>query len=102
MFDPSCNSNYNSKIISDLLDSIILPYQVTELNKMALSALEKKFDELSDKNKARVIEIAEEIFDSEMPPRVKEGRWYYCLMYGVVEFLQEQQNQYKAKETASA
>ncbi|MCX8194253.1 MAG: hypothetical protein N3G19_02745 [Candidatus Pacearchaeota archaeon] len=83
-----------NKQLVDLLDAIVLPYQVVQLNKTELSALEKKFYELSDENRAEVIRIAEEIFDSEMPREVKKGRWYYCLMYGVVEFLQEQQNQY--------
>ncbi|MEM2933142.1 MAG: hypothetical protein QW622_02975 [Candidatus Pacearchaeota archaeon] len=86
----------------DLVDSIILPYQVTLLDKVKLGALEKKFEEFSEENKAKVVKIAEEIFDSEMPANVKEGRWYYCLMYGVIEFLQEQQNNYQTKETTSS
>lgn len=81
---------YN-KLLRTLLEDITLPYQVTQLDNIALGALERKFEELSEENKAKVVKIAEEIFDSEMPSVVKNGRWYYCLMYGVVEFLQEEQ-----------
>lgn len=87
--------------LKNLVEKIYLPYQVTQLNKNEISLLEKKFDELSDKELIEVIRIAKEIFDSEMPGDVKEeeGRWYYSLIYGVAEFLQE--NYYQQAEQAT-
>ncbi|MGB9708003.1 MAG: hypothetical protein ACPLXC_01590 [Candidatus Pacearchaeota archaeon] len=79
--------------IENLIQKVQLPYQVTQLSKEELGILEKKFYEISGENQATVVKIAEEIFDSEMPLIVKDGRWFYCLIYGVIEFLQENYKQ---------
>ena len=75
--------------IESLIQKVQVPYQVTQLSKDELGILEKKFYELSDADQAAVMKIAEDMFESEMPSIVQEGRWFYCWMYGVTEFLQE-------------
>ncbi len=86
--------------LQNLVEKVQLPYQVTQLNKDEISILEQKFNKLSDKDRAKVIGIAEEIFDSDMLYSVKEGRWFYSFMYGIVEFLQEHDYQ-QAEQTSS-
>lgn len=91
-----------SKDLEDILKKVQLPYDVTKLGKDELGILEEKFNGLSDEDKIKVVGIAGEIFDDryEMPD-VKDGRWYLCLMYGVVEFSQQKYKK-QACETASA
>ena len=93
--------SYTGINLKEITQKVSLPYQVTQLNEQERSVLERKLQELSPEEQAKIMGIADEIFLDEMPFIVKEGRWWHSVLYGVVEYLQEQYNQ-QSQEAASS
>lgn len=90
---------YNGINLKGIIQRVLLPYQVTQLNEKEQSLLEITLQKLPQAEQAKIMGIADEIFLDEMPLDVKEGRWWYSVLYGIIEYLQEQDYQ-QAEQTA--